>query len=156
MGVLSNVLDILSTEVGADGTSVLTSTARHGKKSNNDQEAKKVERKTLRDAVWDSQLALANTNRIIARVSKGRALNETISGKVLARAVEEDKLARCQVNTMDAPDNRPELKTLCKGFVNIHANRIQELLDEIVALKSEIVPEASNSEGTVWQWETQN
>lgn len=143
MGVLSNVLNVLSADVGADGTNVQTNTSRHRKRQRNEDESEKVERKAFRDAVGDSLLALANTNKIIARVNKSRALNQTIAEKMSARSLEEDKVVKYQVNSMDAANE--QIKTFYEDLVNVHAERIQELTDEIAVLKSEIEPEPSNT-----------
>lgn len=145
MGVLSNVLNVLSGEVGADGTNVQTNTSRHRKRTRVEDEEEKLERKAFRTAVGDSLSALAVTNQMIAAVNRTRAVNESIASRISARAVEEDKLVKFQVNAMEASSE--QIKTFCEDLAHVHAERIQDLTDEIMALKRQSAPELSNAAG---------
>ena len=71
MGVLSNVLNILSSEVGADGNNVPTDTAKTQKKRLREEEIQeRKENKAFRIAVGTSLTSLAKTNTVIAKCHK--------------------------------------------------------------------------------------
>lgn len=148
MGVLSNVLNILSPEVGADGDKVRTDTARSSnKKRARAEEEEKAEAKAFRAAIGKSLSDLAATNEVIAAATSKKVSNEHLAGLVMARGVEEDKMVKYQVAAMSSDNG--EVRKFYAELVSVHSDRIESLTEEIKKLKSadETVLEHSDSEG---------
>ena len=101
MGVLKNVLNILSADVGADGDNVRTDTAEvHNRRRRREtEENEREDRKQFRQAIGASLTALAKTNQHMAITSKESSLREeeAIVLKLKLdriRAAEDDNSAR--------------------------------------------------------------
>ena len=111
MGVLKNVLNILSTDVAADGDRVHkdTSSIQQARRRNNEDEKEKLERRAFRMAVGSSLTAIAIT-------AKQEALRK-----------EEDKVERFTIAAMEADEENNEKKR--KYYDNLashHGERVSE------------------------------
>jgi hypothetical protein len=121
MGVLSNVLNILNSESGADADNVHTDTQRvqRKRKAEGEDKKEKAERRAFRIAVGGSLTALAIT-------SKEEALRK-----------EEDKVERLQLALMEAEAVGDARKTqfYTTNLVEHHGQRIGIFVKEIAKMK---------------------
>ena len=119
MGVLKNVLNILSPAVSADGEHVNRNTQRvQRKRGCESDEQEKVERRAFRVAVGASLASLAVT-------SKEEALRN-----------EEDKVERFTVAAMQAEEDGNERKRkYYERLAAHHENRVAEYIEEIAEMK---------------------
>jgi hypothetical protein len=123
MGILSNVLNILSAEAGADGDNVHTDTQRVQRKRKSDTEDKhdKREKRVFRESVGNSLALLAVT-------SKEDSMRK-----------EEDKVERLQLALFDAEaaeDNRKV--AYYTQLLEFSRKRINEYLEDLEEMKKRV------------------
>jgi hypothetical protein len=117
MGVLSNVLNVLSAEAGADGDNVHTDTQKVQRKckSDSDEKKDKEDKRAFREAVGSSLAFLA------------------ITGKQDSMRKEEDKIERLQMALFDAETARDERKVAYYSkLLDFSSERIQQYIVELV------------------------
>jgi 5'-deoxynucleotidase YfbR-like HD superfamily hydrolase len=123
MGVLSNVLNMLNAEAGADTDNVHTDAQRVQKcRRNGDDKEEKAEQRAFRLAVGGSLHTLATT---MAITSKEESLRK-----------EEDKLERFQLAYMEAEACADTKKMEYYGqLIECHGRKVKVFISEINGLK---------------------
>ena len=126
MGVLQNVLNVLSSEVASDGDNIhaTTQNVQHPQRSKltQDDEHKKKEHRAFRIAVGSSLTAIAIT-------SKEEALRR-----------KEDKVERFTVKSMEAEEDGNDRKQkYYEGLAEHHSRRVAEYMEEIEDMKKNML-----------------
>ena len=124
MGVLKNVLNILSTDVAANRDNVHkdTSAVQQACHQNNEDDKEKQERRAFRVAVGTSLTAIAIT-------AKQKGLRK-----------EEDKVERFTIAAMQAEgDNNEEKHKYYDNLASHHGERVSKYLEEIAKMKRAMI-----------------
>jgi alkanesulfonate monooxygenase SsuD/methylene tetrahydromethanopterin reductase-like flavin-dependent oxidoreductase (luciferase family) len=122
MGILQNILNVLSPAVASDSDNVHHNTQQvqqPRKKNAQEDEQEKKDRRAFRIAVGTSLSTIA------------------VTAKEEAIAREEDKVNKYRVLAMDAEDNGNERKRkYYEDLADHHGNCVAEYLEEIALMKS--------------------
>ena len=137
MGVLSNCINVLSAEVGADGDNVHVDTAKVQKKRSREVEDKddREEKKAFRNTLGDAITGLASSTRLLAKTKKVEAIQNLIAQKTSARALDEDKMVKYHILSLETSG---ELKEMYTSLVETHRSRIADYNHDITALEDKL------------------
>ena len=128
MGVLQNVLNILSSDVGADGDNVRTNSSevQNRRRRRDEEETERAERKQFRLTVGASLTQLAKTNQHMASTAKESSIRE-----------EEGTLLKMKVDRLKAiAENDRARVSLYDELIDHHQARIYNYCEELTAMKT--------------------
>ena len=139
MGVLTNVLNVLSAEVGVDGDNVHVDTAKVQKKRARELEEKeeREDRKTFRNNMGNALTDLASSSRLLAKTRKVEAIQTLIAQKTTARSMEEDKMVKYYERSLDV-DAESDKYELYHQLAVTHQKRIDQYSKDIEELEAKL------------------
>jgi hypothetical protein len=152
MNVLSDVLNILSEKVGADGDSVPADTSKMQRKRNREAEEDKDATRKFREDVGNALAGIAATNKIMVTTQRLDNLNRQLTAMREARSIEEDKMVKFEMMAMEVEncgDTNNHHKYLM-NLVEVHKDRIAEYTKDIANIQTkmrsmEALPSGSNN-----------